>query len=604
MHEFRERNIVVPKGYENSVEPSNNTEKIFQKKYNKKLFLESEDTPISLCDVYIEPRLVEKNLIERRPFKKESIEKRKDHDDHAIEYIKKFLEKTKDKVLFIEGVAGVGKSSLLSKMSTLVYGRDIFYKSLKEYLCVETIELKKEINKSFSLNDNDYGKTFFLDGLDEIWNRIDLNEFEDDLKFFIERDYKVIFTLRPGYVPYDIYNSEIKLCRLETFGYKEKEEWIKKYKQFKKSDLDDEIIKNILEDTKFVEITSIPIMLYIIANRNINIDSVKNMPQLYERVFDSLKEDKGNRTKKKLEKDYIYAQQIAYMMQKKGILTITKSEVVSKLAVDESFYSSVYLDKVIEGEEILEFVHKTIQEFFAAKWIYNQISYENYSKFALVLSEHLFSNEILANLEFFLKKECNKIGVCFSKMVCDGFPYYGAEKCNWKSYKEYIINIIINITNIYEKIINSNILIDGCEDIVSLFEIIKDVNEKLNKKNELKKMIFRKCYFHHITIKNYNFYNITFEGSRFNVCAFENVNFFQCTFLIDSNCNNITFKKCQFNNIKFYTNDKTITFEECTFVLYDSRSAKKTAIEIQKCNLDQVSLNDLEKNVEYYTNLR
>mgnify|MGYP002512387308 FL=1 len=202
MHTFSEKNVVFPMQGKDIQNLSNSTAKIFQKKYNKKLFLESEDMPIHLSDVYIEPKLIDKNLKKRKQRKKDKIEGKEIGDSNAIEYIEKFVEGPEDKVLFIEGVAGAGKSSLLSKMATVLYGKDIFYKSLKDYLNLDLVRLKIEINKTFSLNDNDFGKIIFLDGLDEIWNKIDLNEFEDDLKFFLERGYKVVFTVRPEYVPY------------------------------------------------------------------------------------------------------------------------------------------------------------------------------------------------------------------------------------------------------------------------------------------------------------------------------------------------------------------------------------------------------------------
>lgn len=155
--------------------------------------------------------------------------------EYAVSYICSFTKKEAiDKALFIEGAAGVGKSSLLSKLSTVLYGKDIFYKSLKDFLNTDHIRLRRELTKSFLLTDNDYGKTFLLDGLDEIWNRMDPEEFEDDLKFFLERNYRIVFTVRPGYVQYNKYANECQLCSLEIFGEQEKKEWLDKYKAQKK----------------------------------------------------------------------------------------------------------------------------------------------------------------------------------------------------------------------------------------------------------------------------------------------------------------------------------------------------------------------------------
>lgn len=94
------------------------------------------------------------------------------------------------------------------------------------------------------------------------------------------------------------------------------------------------------------------------------------MPVLYEQTFNSLKKDKAKYTQKRLENDYLSAQEIAYVMQAKDILAIQKSDLLSLLSINDLLYSSVYIDKITDGEEILQFVHKSIQEFFAAKWIY------------------------------------------------------------------------------------------------------------------------------------------------------------------------------------------------------------------------------------------
>ena len=402
---------------ESSSSISNNTEKIFQQKYLKRLFFEDESAPIYLCDVYVEPRLIERNLGKKKPTATTISES-------AIHYICSFIEKeVVDKALFIEGAAGVGKSSLFYKLSTVLYGKDIFYKSLKDYLNIEHIQLRRELIRSFLLTDNDYGKIFLLDGLDEIWNRIDPEIFEDDLKFFLERNYKIVFTVRPEYVQYNKYTNECQLCSLEIFGIQEKKEWLAKYKD-KKNSLTDKTIKNILKDTRFVKITGIPIMLYIIANRNIDISGATSMPALYEQTFNSLKKDKGKYTQKRLENDYLSAQEIAYVMQANDILAIQKSDLLSLLSINDSLYSSVYIDKIIDGEEILQFVHKSIQEFFAAKWIYNQVSSNDYIKWAHIFSEHVFSKEVFWGM--LLRNSDKFLTTLFNPFELDGLKiYYG-----------------------------------------------------------------------------------------------------------------------------------------------------------------------------------
>lgn len=582
---------------------SNNTEKIFQQKYLKRLFFEEESAPIYLCDVYVEPKLIEKDFNKKRRTKAniniDTTPELTTLTEYAVSYICSFTKKEAiDKALFIEGAAGVGKSSLLSKLSTVLYGKDIFYKSLKDYLNTDHIRLRRELTKSFLLTDNDYGKTFLLDGLDEIWNRMDPEEFEDDLRFFLERNYRIVFTVRPGYVQYNKYANECQLCSLEIFGEQEKKDWLDKYKAQKK-DLTDKTIKNILEDTRFRKITGIPIMLYIIANRNIDVKNATSMPALYEQVFNSLKEDKGKYTQRRLENDYVCAQKIAYVMQSKGVLAIHKSDLLSLLPINDSLCSSVYIDKIIDGEDILQFVHRSIQEFFAARWIYNQVSSNDYIKWAQIFCEHIFSKEILANLRFFYSIDAFSITEMCNKFICGGFPFLRESGCNWKEYTKYIKNILTNVHNFYTEIIHSDMEVTGCQDMGTFFEVT-DYTKWFGNAKDIRCIKFSKCLFKYINIRNYNFYNLDINNCRFISCVFENTSFFQCTLDFCTSETDIIFKRCQFNNIRFYTNMNRIQFEECTFVLYDSKTVMETAAEIQKCILDEKSFNDLNKTVEYY----
>ena len=581
---------------------SNRTEILFQNKFHKKLFLEDNTIQTCLCDVYIEPRLIERSLSNSNHIEPDTHREEPSSTNYATAYINKFISSSHDKVLFIEGVAGAGKSSLFCKMSTTLYGKDIFYKSLKDYLYKDRIQLREELIRNFSLNDNDYDKILLLDGLDEIWSKIDADAFEDDLRFFIERNYKVIFTLRPGYVPYSKYKDEVLLCTLTLFGIDEKMQWLNKYKFYRGDNLSNQTVTNILADTRFLQITSIPIMLYIIANRDIDIRSITSMPSLYEQVFNSLKVDKASTTKKKLENDYLIAQRLAFIMQAKGVLTISRSEVDTLLVVNDSFYSSVYMDKIIEGEVILEFVHKTIQEFFAAKWIYSQIRRNDFMKWTLILSSHIFSDEILSNLRFFFNSNEFYMANLYNQFVCSNFPYLSKNICNWKQYKRYIRNIIINTQNIYTQITNSVAEITECEDISAYFDIIKLLNENNTTAYKMQDTKYTRCIFSHLLIRLYNFYATYFDNCQFMSCVFEYVSFFQCSFSFYSQESDIVFRRCQFNNVRFLANNKnSIRFENCTFVLYDPNTVRETALEIQKCTLDDDSLNNLKQNVEYYT---
>lgn len=368
---------------------------IFQRKFHKRLFLEKEDGAV-LAQVYVKPKCrIEKRLQEQCV-------------EDVFDVISEFLESEKD-VLIIEGVAGSGKSSLFSALSERYDSLKYYYIALKDLLREQTtVDFRRDLTEELGLDRGDRDKVLMMDGYDELHRHLNLRNFNEDLQWLCERGHKIILTTRPGYLAVKELSVSWECARLQLFDERQIEEWLTLYRGIN-SELLQETCEALMKSSavdKLDEIRRIPIMLYVIANRNINVHTVSCMGDLYEQVFDNLKRDKSGVTTEILNRHYCIAQKMAYCMDVQNILQITPEEVekVNGEEFDKTFYSSVYIENnIIEGKSVLEFVHKSILEFFAAKWLYGNLDKEE--NIFSVLQEIYISEELLEYLKYFYQKD-------------------------------------------------------------------------------------------------------------------------------------------------------------------------------------------------------
>lgn len=527
----------------------------FQKKFHKKLFLETGDAP-TLADVYVWPecQVLPENSVELQIISARSA-------------VDSFIEQNDNGLLIIEGVAGSGKSSLMCALSTIYDNEDCYFLSMKDLIDrsdkVHRTDFKNKLWQHFGLNGSDYEKILFLDGYDELHSHLDELVFRDELQSLIDLDYKIIMTTRPGYLDKDFMPEECQMIKLWLFSDDQIRQWLERYRTYH-NDLDEETVAALLKNTdeqKFDEIRRIPIMLYVIANRNIRVDTVSCMGELYERVFDGLKNDKAGETKQTIERHYEIAQKMAYHMSLENELRADANTVREWCGeiFEETFFASVYIENsIIEGTEVLDFVHKTILEFFAAKWIYKCL-WEDELTVQEMLAEANITYEILTYIQFFYRKNTN-LQEIFDKKINHSFAYLlengisiNLPKMNLKLIQQTISKIFINLGMIIKNVINQHLfnenlvkshqleldqLLNFCyrgQYIVTGFDIQLLTDEDFTGIDQivgldwafqnLANTIFQGILFNRTTLWHANFNNSYIRDVKFVSCNIENTSF-------------------------------------------------------------------------------
>ena len=307
--------------------PQNNGNNLFEKdnKINEKCHeyagrYEEELPPmgddsisVSLKQLYVEP---EYSLVYPYESKREGL---------VFSYLKEFLhseEKKKKKILFVEGDAGIGKTSLVSKIAyhyehpneESELGNDFFVG-----IRVICIRLRDMLEKSQTLNiENPWEDIFqylniakenqrnelkrwsvlILDGFDELC-MVESIQSEKKLDYFINLSrnlqsgriyWKVIVTSRPNYIGWENLKKDLKGCmeiiQLQHFSIKKRNEWVEKAKEVElliTEDVKQGIIDSNREELE--AIIGVPWTLYLIIRKAIVITANSNLWEIYNSIF-------------------------------------------------------------------------------------------------------------------------------------------------------------------------------------------------------------------------------------------------------------------------------------------------------------------------------
>lgn len=281
--------------------------------YKNVLFLQEKDEPqIRLMDLYIEP--------EYEIFLSDT-EELENSDMRLIDYLERFANydgrasRNTLPILFIEGYAGIGKTTFISKIAYEYSNRNIFsemnlyiirlrdlvpngqkvnlsnpWSNFFEYLNIASSfeEFMDKMNKS----------VLILEGFDEL-SMIDNIQNENKSKYLnkiysILAQYKcnchLVITSRPNYLVEDNNWNKIRACKsiikLMHLSEEKKREWIglaeKKGLSVKKS-IKDELINSQRDDIN--TIISTPFTLYLIAHNEIEMDASYELWDIYMKIF-------------------------------------------------------------------------------------------------------------------------------------------------------------------------------------------------------------------------------------------------------------------------------------------------------------------------------
>lgn len=443
----------------------NSDNDIYLDYFKEKLFLEDEDSAITLQTMYVPSRINGEN-------------------SSAAQYIMSWYKKEKDSCLLIYGEAGIGKTSLISKIIADTY--DLTEPSNREFtlskdevyavILREHKDVFKELEDDYSpinilcnLFSSSYarcdrhnlkGKLLILDGLDELmvlvpsFTKQKANEFVQkltDSKYGL----KILITSRPGYFQPDershvkIHIASLLWTELEVNAwcdkyvkYKpERKQWCDSFKQ------QYHVLPKYQDNDRRREILCIPFVIYISCNSNVDLNEENTVGKIYDYAFrniimrehsdknDPLRQNSDDRKMRIIH--WQYTKELAYQMhfildlnllddessddkhakafrkaQDRTIEVLNDKEFQKNHDIDFTFekkelstskYLAVFQFAKSNGEKGVSFVHKSVYEYFTAVKLYE----DYFAKFnERYFKEHEKTKESRLQAELELLESC------------------------------------------------------------------------------------------------------------------------------------------------------------------------------------------------------
>ncbi len=411
--------------------------------WNSRLFLhvDNNERPITLADAFIVPDYDYRIKVGSINFS---------DDDTMDEVIKKFMKYNKSANMIITGVPGIGKTSIVAWMANeYKESDDVFILRFRDWEKEElNIGLLKSICNTLNCSKRDLeNKVIILDGFDEIKA---LKEGETLLRNFLNdnldyRNFKIIVTSRTGYIDNNLFQYAFELM------------------PFRANDIKDfyfKITDNILNDNLDhgnLDILGIPVILYMAIMSEIDITKNATKAELYNRIFaekggifDKFSDyeegyDYGNqllRDEKNIIKYLGFLQETAFKMFDENNLSIPRKEdEIPKLTFQGAEISVLEfpIKHLFENAATnIEFVHKSIYEYFVSEYIIQNIcslldSNDYKEKIASFFGKKLLHGTITCEIFEFLTYKIkrsnlnhtyNKVAESFQLMLEDGMLYH------------------------------------------------------------------------------------------------------------------------------------------------------------------------------------
>lgn len=403
----------------------NDSKEKYIKRWKSRLFLHRRkgDKNLTLENTYIHPLC-----------KKIYPEEQKETLDNLETQLQEFF--ANGKSLLLIGPPGIGKTSVVCYLANK-YREDqnVFVLRFsdweredwdelvdKKYHSILAAAICKKINCKQKDLEN---KVIILDGFDEIKYGDDSNKLLAKFTIFLRgiKGTKLIVTSRENYIEIENIKFEkvIKLCQFNE----------EKAAIFANTLLDKNTFKESDFNTDDLEVYGIPVILYMAITAQIDITKNDNKYNIYERIFAL---DGGIFDRFSTESELGYTQTVhivsiekktfynilcktAFAMFKRDNISILYKEylkIVSSECEDVLQSSLVWfdfpIDNLYEKGNTIEFVHKSIYEYFAAEYIFHEILkvYNNYilshniNQTAEELSNLLCYNEISSEIQNFI----------------------------------------------------------------------------------------------------------------------------------------------------------------------------------------------------------
>lgn len=561
--------------------------------WNSKLFLQPSDSNITLAKAFVTPNYkIIKCIKQLDSTRKGSIKIT----------IRNFVDCAKTRNLLITGFPGIGKSSIVSWIAKKYrYDNRIIVLRFRDW---EKYDLEKGL-MSAVCNSLKYdnknkleNKVLVLDGFDEINSMVDRLDILEDFMAKAEdvENLKYIIMSRPGYIQSGKFQNAIELLPFDKF----------KIRIFNRI-----ITGNKIEQDKIVneDVLGIPVILYMAIMSGIDIESKLTVPQMYTRIFsihggifdrfaesgigdgkpysDGLhifrkdnNKEKYIRFLKQLACSFFIKDDLEIWIDKTDIPMLEiNNEKVSILEFPIRQLPSEKEDKIC-----LEFIHKSIYEFFLSEYVYERISAyvgnENSEDLAGTLGEILGTQEFPSEAASYLADRIISSGIrdnifndAFSLMLSNGMTYYSTNKMPSILKNEAVCfnNMLVLIGYCFDE--KNKFIPSDKNKFIAYFMYVAANNRIVYLKLvDLSKTEINGGMFLHVALISVDLSNSTIKDTRIYQSEFENVNLdntlFERVDFIDVDFHLLKMDETYFQHCKLYngqiinSNFKSVTFDK------------------------------------------
>lgn len=395
----------------------------YAERYEEELPPMGDDSiSVSLKQLYVES---EYSLLYPYESKKEGV---------VFSYLKEFLyseEKKNKKILFVEGDAGIGKTSLVSKIAyhyehpneESELGNDFFLEM--RLICVrlrDMLETSQTLNienpwedifqylniaKKNQRNESKRRSVLILDGFDELC-MVESIQSEKKLDYFINLSrnlqsgriyWKVIVTSRPNYINWESFNGKLKDCieviQLQHFSIEKRSKWIERAKEAGLP-ITQEVKQGMIDSNReeLEAIIGVPWTLYLVARKAIIITVDVNLWGIYNSIFKGENvtrsfEEEAHPTRSLQNDLYQVTEEIAFWMYQNQRFDVSLDTI--KSLIDRTYEEAEQKKKLrllIQLKDVyalhtyyrktdqrggLAFYHNYIQDFFICEKIFLEL---------------------------------------------------------------------------------------------------------------------------------------------------------------------------------------------------------------------------------------